>query len=234
VTTPSHEVRVRTTREEDIPAIASLCRKVYPESPPWTERQILSHLTVFPEGQFVAVRSPSEEVVGMAASLIVSWSDYDITHGWRDFTDHGMFTNHDPENGRTLYAAEVMVDPSRQGRGVGTRLYTARRELTIGLGLLRIRAGARLRGYHLHAASMTAEEYAIKVSRGELRDPTVSFQLRRGFHILAVVPEYLRHDPESLGYAAVIEWLNPKVATPEDRKGRDPRFGPLTPRRPGV
>jgi hypothetical protein len=32
-----------------------------------------------------------------------------------------------------------------------------------------------------------------------------------------VVSGYLRHDPESLGHAAVIEWLNPEVATDADR-----------------
>jgi hypothetical protein len=47
--------------------------------------------------------------------------------------------------------------------------------------------------------------------QGELSDPTLSFQLRRGFRVLATVSGYLRHDPESLGYAAVIEWLNPEV-----------------------
>jgi hypothetical protein len=34
--------------------------------------------------------------------------------------------------------------------------------------------------------------------------------------VLAVVPNYLGSDPESRGYAAVIEWLNREVATPEE------------------
>lgn len=218
-------VEIRNTRPEDAEPIIEICRLVYPSSPPWTTAQLHSHLAVFPEGQFVACRPAGGEVVGMAASLILLWNDYQMDHTWRDFTDHGMFTNHDPQRGRTLYAAEIMVHPSLQGRGVGGRLYEARRELAQRRGLLRIRAGARLRGYHRHAGQLSPEEYAIRVSRGELYDPTVSFQLRRGFHILAVVDGYLRHDAESLGYAAVIEWLNPQVARPEDSRGRDPRFG---------
>lgn len=221
---PAGEIEVRNTQPEDFPRIIEICRGVYPESRPWTEIQLQSHLAVFPEGQFAAVKLPEGEVVGAAASLIIQWNDYDITHGWRDFTDHGMFTNHDPVQGRTLYAAEVMVHPSLQGRGVGTWLYDARRDLAQRRGLRRIRAGARLRGYNRYADRMSAEEYAIRVSRGEIWDPTVSFQLRRGFHILAVAPEYLHNDPESLGYAAVIEWLNPQVAKPEDAAGHDPRF----------
>ena len=35
--------------------------------------------------------SVSQAVVGMAASLIVLWDDYEIRDNWRDFTDGGMF-----------------------------------------------------------------------------------------------------------------------------------------------
>lgn len=73
---------------------------------------------------------------------------------------------------------------------------------------------------------MTAEEYVIRIIRHELRDPTLSFQLRQGFHVLAVVPNYLKNDPESLGYAALIEWVNRRVAKPEDYRGRNQRFEP--------
>ncbi len=75
---------------------------------------------------------------------------------------------------------------------------------------------------------MDAEQYAINVVRNELCAPTLTFQLRQGFHVLAVVPNYLRHDPESLGHAAVIEWLNRQIASPADEAGRDPRFLPLS------
>jgi len=217
---------VRNTRPEDFPEIIEMTRVVYPRSPSWTEAQLASHLRVFPAGQFVALHPETGRVAGMAASLIVLWDDYDMQGSWRDFTDHGMFTNHDPERGHTLYAAEVMVHPATQGRGLGSRIYEARRALTRELGLLRIRAGARLRGYHRYAERMSAEEYAGKVVRGEIGDPTLSFQLRHGFRVLAIVPEYLRHDEESMGYAAVIEWLNPDRARPEDATGRDPRYEP--------
>lgn len=227
------DVAVRNTRPEDFPAIIAMCRLVYPDSPAWTETQLASHLAVFPEGQLVAVDVFTGQVVGMAASLIVSWNDYDLKSSWRDFTDHGMFTNHDPKNGRTLYGAEIIVHPEVQGQGVGTKIYDARRALVQRLGLRRIRAGARLRGYHRYADRMGAEEYGVRVAHGELRDPTVSFQIRNGFHVLAVVPNYLRHDRESLGYAAVIEWLNPDVVQPEDWSGRDARFLKSTTRAPG-
>lgn len=203
------EITVRRTRAEDLDALIALCRTVYPFSQPYDERQIRSQLRVFPEGQMVAVaRDPEtgeETVVGMAASLILSWDDYEIQDAWRDFTDHGLFTNHDPE-GRTLYGAEVMVHPDWQGRGVGSKIYEARRRLARRLGLLRIRAGARLRGYHRVADRMSARDYVERVIAGELQDPTLTFQLNRGFRVLHVISGYLKGDPESLGWAALIEY----------------------------
>jgi GNAT superfamily N-acetyltransferase len=187
---------------------------------PWNERQLASHLEVFPEGQFVAVESGSNRVVGMAASLVILWDDYDIDMDWHDLTEHGSFVNHDPENGHTLYGAEIMVRPGLQGRGIGKNLYRSRRELTQRLKLLRIRAGARLRGYHRYAGRMSATDYVREVVKGTIGDPTLSFQLKQNFHVLAVVQNYLRKDQESLGHAAVIEWINDQVAKPEDYAGR--------------
>jgi GNAT superfamily N-acetyltransferase len=216
-------VEVRTTQREDFDRVIELCERVYPGSPAWRIEQLESHLKVFPEGQFVAVDQDSGEVLGMASSLIVLWADYEMRGNWLTFTDHGMFTNHDP-SGRTLYGAEILVNPAIQRRGVGSKLYAARFDLTRRLGLLRIRAAARLRGYGRYASEMNAVEYVVKVVRGELKDPTLSFQLRHGFEVLAVVDSYLRNDDESRNFAAVIEWVNPEIATPEDVRGRDPRY----------
>ncbi len=214
---------VRNTSPEDFEQIIEMTRSVYHDSPSWSVVQLTSHLEVFPHGQFVAVEEGSSRVLGMAASLIVSWDDYDMTTSWRDFTEHGTFRNHNSA-GRTLYGAEVMVRPNEQGRGVGKKLYKARRALVRQLGLLRIRAGARLSGYHRYAERLTAEQYVLRVMSGDLSDPTLSFQLKQGFVPLAVAPDYLHHDPESLGYAAVIEWLNPEVATAYDFNVRHTSF----------
>lgn len=202
----------------------ALCERVYPDSVAWTVDQLANHLAVFPEGQFVVVERETGRVVGMASSLVVRWDDYAFDADWREWTARGYFSNHDPEGGRTLYGAEVMVDPKVQRRGIGKWLYAARRDLVRRLSLLRIRAGARLRGYHRYADRLSPEEYVQAVVRGERRDPTLTFQLREGFEVLAIVPSYLRNDPESRGYAAVIEWLHPEIATPADAAGRDPRF----------
>lgn len=218
------DIVIRNTVLDDFPGIRDVCLAVYPESPPWREDQIQSHLKVFPEGQFVAWDARAKKVVGMASSLIVFWDDYEMETNWRDFTDNGLFTNHDPGKGRTLYGADVMLHPGYQGKGIGKMLYAEREKLTRRLRLLRIRAGARLRGYAKFSSTLSPEDYVIKILDGELVDPTLSFQLKRGFQVLAVASNYLRHDPESLGFAAVIEWLNPDMVKSTDYQKLDPRF----------
>lgn len=207
---------VRPTRPRDFPRIEEISRKVYPNDLPWTAQYLAVHLDVFPEGQFVAVDA-NDYVVGMAASLIISWDEYDHLDSYNDFTDHGFFRNHDP-TGRTLYGAEVMVDPDYRGHGIGSMIYEARRELVQRMGLLRIRAGARLPGYAAVSGDMSPKKYVEEVVEGVRYDATLSFQLKHGFQVLAIVPDYQTRDPRSRNYAALIEWLNPDVTTEADHQ----------------
>lgn len=115
-----------------------------------------------------------------------------------------------------------MVHPALRRQGIAKRLYDARKDLAMHLGLTRIRAAGRLRGYHRYAARMSVEDYVRAVVRGTLSDPTLSFQIAQGFHVLGVVKHYLGSDRESLGHAAAIEWLNPRIAgnvAPEAARG---------------
>lgn len=209
-------VLVRNTIPADFPAIERMSRVTYPDDVPWTEEYLAAHLDIFPDGQFVAVDTESDDVVGMAAGLIVSWDDYDHLDTYNDFTDAGWFTNHDP-SGRTYYGAEVIVHPERRGEGIGSRIYEARKEFVRERRLLRIRAGARLAGYSDHASGLDAKAYVRRVIDGELYDPTLTFQLKHGFRVLSVVSDYFERDRRSRGYAAIIEWLNDDVITPEER-----------------
>lgn len=225
---------------EHFEEIQNLCRRVYPFSKPWSLAQLQSHQAHFPEGQLIVIERETGKVLGLAFSLIISWDDYSSQDSWEDFTSAGYFHNHNPKRGKTLYGAEVMVDPEYRGQGIGKLLYAARREIVRRYQLKRIRAGARLRGYGKYAKEMSPEEYTREVMANKIFDPTLSFQLGADFVVLDVARNYLYNDPESLGYAAVIEWLNPEIATERDFKKQhetvqaflsDEHFGPhLLPR----
>ena len=215
LTQPSRGVRIRHLAVRDFNRIAEMGLDLYPDMPPWTDAELQSQLDHFARGQMVAVEDDSDRVIGYAASLIIAWEDYGHGHTWSQVTGQGTFRTHDP-TGRTLYGADVMVDPAAQGRGIGKLFYAARRQLTVDLNLRRIRAMSRLRGYHEVAPTLTPAQYVEKVVAGQLGDATLSFQLRQGFRVLDVVPGYLKNDPESLGHAAVIEWINDAYVPADD------------------
>lgn len=216
--------QVRTVKATDFDTLAAMSRTIYPFEDPWARDHLESHHKVFPEGQLVACDPDNPgHIVGAAFSLMVNWDDYETLDNWDDFTDEGFFTNHDAD-GVTLYGAEVMTSPDHRGKGVGSALYEARRQLAKNLGVRRIRAGARMRGYSRYAGDLAPEEYLMKVVNGKIFDPTLSFQLKQGFKILSLVPQYLEDDPETLGYAALIEWLNPDVATQAHQRAHNEAF----------
>ena len=44
---------------------------------------------------------------------------------------------------------------------------------------------------------------------GKRKDPTLSFQLKHGFVVLDIIPDYM-HDAESRNFATLLEWPNPQ------------------------
>jgi len=216
-------VAVRPSDPDDFEDIADLCRRVYPETSPWSIEQLTSDVRIFPDGQFVALFE-DQRVVGMSSSLIIDWDHYDMFDSWEDFTSNGTLTNHDPVRGQTLYGVELIVDPELQGHGIGHKLVIAQKELATRQKLLRMRGGARLRDYHRYADRMTPADYTIAVVHGQIVDATLSFHLHEGFHVIAVVPHYLTDDSETLGYAALVEWLNPDRVEPAHYANRPTRF----------
>jgi len=190
----------------DVPAVLALQHRVYPTIPPWEPAKLLEQLNMFPRGQVVA--ETEDGLVGYAGSLVVAWDDWAESHTWKEITGSGTFEHHNPL-GRTLYGAEVFVDPRLQGSGVGRTLYLARRKQCKVMNLRRIIACGRLPGYGQHADTMSAESYAKRVVWGDLRDPVLSFQLRQGFSYCCVINGYIPEDEESRGFASIIVWLNP-------------------------
>lgn len=209
-------IAIRPLSPADYPDIERLCAVVYPTERPYSMAELEAHHRLFPEGQIVAVRVRDGVVVGALASLIVRWNDYRGTAPWSVFTAGGTFANHDPRHGRTLYAADMMTDPEMQHHGIAHALAMEAVDLVKRRGLLRKRGGSRLPGYHLHARAMTPHQYVRAVARDEVHDPTLSFHVHQGFRVFGLAKGYLPNDDESLGWAALIEWINPLVATPAE------------------
>ncbi len=196
---------IRNLVAGDTAAANDLQQRVYTAIPAFRQEQFDSLMTRFPEGQFAA--ELDGKLVGIAISLVILWDDYSLHHTWASVTNDGNFDTHDM-GGFTLYGAEVCVDPEFRGQGVGHYLYEARRKLCRAMNLKRIIAGGRLPGYSEHAACMSPEEYAKRVIWGDFYDPVLRFQLNEGFDYCGILHGYLPTDPESIGNAALIVWLN--------------------------
>ena len=215
---PPSGVRIRVARSDDVPDLVTLSREVYGARAAWKSPELFLHQERFPEGQLVAEvdRADEEEpalstIVGMAVSLILDSRRWPPGAPWREVTDRGRLTTHDP-GGDMLYGAGLAVHPRSRGRGVARALYAAREALLERLGLEVIRAGARIPGYGAVADRMSAREYVQEVVEGLRSDPTLSFQLRMGFSVVEVAEDYLRTDRESRGWAAIIEWRRGEVS----------------------
>jgi predicted amidohydrolase/GNAT superfamily N-acetyltransferase len=193
--------------EKDIPAVIALQKRVFPSMPGWNESSLQSHLSIFPEGQWVAV-DDAGRLVGSASSLIIDWDDYAESAKWWDITGNGTFSTHNPL-GKTLYGADMGVDPDSQGCGIGSLFYGKRKEYIREKGLKRMLVGGRIPGYSEVSREMTAREYVAEVTMGKRKDPTLSFQLKNDLIVLDVIEDYLE-DPKSHGFATLLEWLNPE------------------------
>jgi GNAT superfamily N-acetyltransferase len=171
----------------------------------------IQHIRRFPEGQFVAVekRDGGQEVV-VGAAMTMRTNHPPVPgehHAWIDFLGGATIENHEPD-GEWLYGIEMSVRPEYQGHGIGTMLYKARFDMVQRLNLRGWFAGGRLQGYHRYRDVMPIEEYAEKVAKRELHDPTVTMQMNRGFEPIGVLYDYVP-DPECGDAAMLILWKNP-------------------------
>lgn len=221
------DVRVVRTGFRHAEAVANVIRRAHEvrlgegctscPTPAMVRRQIRR----FPEGQFVAVvpdDDGEDRVVGAATLLRTDYPPTARPKSWSEMVGNLSLRGHAPE-GRWLYGVEIAVDPDWQGRGVGSALYRRRIALVGELGLAGLYAGGMLKGYGRYRHEMSPAQYAERVRRGELDDPTVSMQLARGFVATGVIEDYDRDD-ESGNCAMLIVW------TPPDGAGRSESDAP--------
>ena len=207
-------IAIRKATHADVERLVHLNHAAYPDlieqGVVFNEEQLHAHVDRFATGQLVAEIEGT--IVGAISSLIPPTAINPLVqHTWVGITDGGMFSRHDPA-GRTLYLADVYVDPSAWGRGVSQVLYAALRGVCQELKLDHVVAGGRLWGYCEVADRMTAREYVDAVLRGARRDRVLSSQLRAGFVVRGLLRDYL-HDWRSCNWATLLEQPNPDRVT---------------------
>ena len=203
---------VRPLTLGDLEDIQELHKKAYPGFSPWSREQLKNHLTVFPEGQ-IGVEFDGK-LVATSSSLIVDSASLNEHHTYEDVCPRGMIHPHDAE-GDWLYGIDIAVDPAHRGQRLARRIYDARKELVVALGLRGIMFGGRMPGYGKYKATLSPTDYLRRVLRKELRDPVITAQRANGFVARGVLRGYLPSDAESGGYGVLMEWINPTWSPPD-------------------
>jgi ribosomal protein S18 acetylase RimI-like enzyme len=201
------EILITNTQADFIPQLVELQIICYPtlaDSSRLKAPHFESHLRIFPAGQWVALEG--ERVVAMSAGFLYTFDFDHPHHTFDEIIDYGFFTRHDPE-GQHFYGADISVHPEYRGRGIARCLYDARKELVRRQGLRGIVTGAMIPGFAQYKSVMAAETYVARVVAGEIFDPTLSVQLRQGFHVRGLLPNYLP-DSATDGWSVLIEWVS--------------------------
>lgn len=113
-------------------------------------------------------------------------------------------------------------------------LMDARFDLIRRLNLRGLVAGSIIMDYHKVAGEMAAEEYVRDVVSGVRFDNNLSKQLRKGFRVHNLIPNYC-YDRRSLNWGVAIVWENPDYAPGKGESGKaTPRLfsAPLKDRSP--
>ncbi|MCY4145236.1 MAG: GNAT family N-acetyltransferase [Chloroflexi bacterium] len=201
-------IRIETIQPHHAVALAQLQRDCFPtlaESELMNERHFRRHCRLFPEGNFVALAG--ERVIGLGSGFLTDFDFDDAQHNFQEIIAGGWYSHHDPA-GDWYYGGDISVHPDYRRRGVGSRLYAARKDIVQRLNRRGIVAGGLIPGFAAHKRAMSPQEYVDKVRQGQLRDSTLSFQLGRGFVVRGLLRDYIE-DEASDNWATLIVWRNP-------------------------
>lgn len=201
------EITIDNVRPAYAAALAELQQICFPTLGPQELMGVdhfLKHCEIFPEGEFVAL--VGGRVVGLGSGFLVNFDFDHPGHTFNEIIAGGYYTNHQPD-GDYYYGADISVHPNFRGRGIGRRLYDARKRLVRAMNLRGIVAGGVLPGYPAVRSDMSIPEYVDRVVAGEIFDPTLTMQLRNGFEVRGLLEDYIE-DSNSDNWATLIVWEN--------------------------
>ncbi|ARS53221.1 bifunctional GNAT family N-acetyltransferase/carbon-nitrogen hydrolase family protein [Kushneria konosiri] len=199
-------LNLRNLEVEDYAKLKVLMDVVYNDiGGAWEKHTIDRLIAEFPDGQIVI--EDEDRIVGVALTVLVDYETFSNPHKYDDLIGNREIILNNVQ-GDALYGLDVLIDPAYRGYRLGRRLYEARKDLCRSMNLRAILAGGRIPNYFEHAAELSPTQYIDQVSRKEIYDPILSFQLANDFLVKRLLKKYLPEDERSQGYATLLEWNN--------------------------
>ncbi|MGJ3237921.1 MAG: GNAT family N-acetyltransferase [Anaerolineae bacterium] len=190
---------------EALEELQRICLPTLGEDELLLKKHFLKHCEIFPEGNFVAIAD--EKIVGLGSGFLCHFDFDHPQHSFMEFIDYGFYTNHDP-NGEWYYGADISVHPDYRRRGIGGKLYRARKGVVKRLNKRGIIGGGLIPTFAEYKDQMDVYEYVEKVVAGEIYGQTLTFQLNNGFEVRGLIEDYLL-DEASDNWSTLIVWDNP-------------------------
>lgn len=206
------ELRYQNLTADWAPACRQLELSIFEHANPddlIAEEDFRAYARVFPEGFFLCL--DGDRLVGQAGGIFLDFDFESPQHTIVEITGENQCGNHDP-NGDWYYGTDIAVSPDYRRRGIGGKFYELRKGIVQRCNKRGIIAGGHMPDFVNHKADMSAAEYVDRVSRRELYDATLSFQLDNGFAIRGVLENYIE-DEATDGWSALIVWDNPDFVT---------------------
>jgi len=203
-------LRVVQVTEELAPACGALERLCFPHADPSElidVEDVVESSRIFPEGFFVIL--DGEQVVGQGAGIFLNFDFERPQHNILSITGIHQCGNHSPD-GDWYYGTDIAVHPDYRRRGIGSMLYSLRKELVRKYKKRGMLGGGHMPGFADYKHRMSAADYIDGVVRGEIYDPTLSFQLHNGFRVVCPLANYLK-DEATDSWSALIRWDNPDL-----------------------
>jgi len=205
---PTNELEIVNLTADLAARCAELELAAFPHAEPddlLDEEDIKVYSQIFPEGFFVVL--DGDKVAGQGAGIFLDFDFEHPQHTIAGITGDHQCGNHNPD-GAWYYGTDMVVHPDYRRRGIGKRLYEVRKDLVRRHNKRGILAGGHMPGYERYKSEMDTEEYLEGVKKGDLYDPTLSFQMENGFRIVTILRNYIR-DEVTNGDSALIVWDNP-------------------------
>lgn len=205
------DIILTTLRPEHFEPLAHLQRVCYPTLAPAELMQaehFAAQYELFSEGQIVVLDPANDNrVIGQGSGFFIDFDFDHPQHTFREICAEFYFTHHDP-NGAYYYGADISVHPDYRRRGIGRRIYDARKDVVRRYNRRGIVGGGLIPDYVHHKAHMDVHRYVESVIAGTLQDSTLTFQLKMGFRVRGLLQNYIE-DSASDNWATLIEWVNP-------------------------